>query len=97
VPAFVAEAFLMKPLARLVSGFQGRPSTPLVCLAAEPARAVTAFANGRGMVEVVRDGRAIQLVASLVPDQRALPVRVGERLRIVEVDADTQRVTVSLV
>ncbi len=97
VPALAAEVFLMRPLVRLASGFQGRPSTPLACLAAEPARAVSAFANGRGMVEVVHDGRVVQLVASLVEEQRALSVRVGERLRIVEVDADRQRVTVSLI
>jgi hypothetical protein len=97
LPAVIAELFVMKPLFRAALGFEGRPSTPLECLAAEPARAVSEFRNGRGIVEAVRDGRAIQLVALLVENQRSLPVRVGERLKIVAVDADRQRVTVSLV
>jgi len=64
---------------------------------AEDARAVSEFRNGRGIVEAVRDGRSIQLVALLVENQRSLPVRVGERMKIVSVDADRQRVTVSLI
>jgi hypothetical protein len=58
--------------------------------------AVVPFRNGRGIISTVRDGRRVQLSASLRPDQQALPVRVGDRLLIEEVDAAHERVTVSI-
>ncbi|HZU96541.1 MAG TPA: hypothetical protein VFF73_07620 [Planctomycetota bacterium] len=94
-PSLALEALAVGPLFRFALRFEGRPSTPLEHLAAERARAVTEFKNGRGIVEAVRDGRSIQLIADLVEEERSSPVRVGELLRIVSVHADGERVTVS--
>ena len=60
------------------------------------ARAVTPFRNGRGIVELVRDGRIVQFDARLVDPQAGLAVKVGDRLRVEEVDAQRERLTVSL-
>jgi hypothetical protein len=48
------------------------------------------------MVSTVRDARRVQLAAQLRRDQAALPVKVGDRLLIEDVDAANERVTVSL-
>ncbi|MGH7294202.1 MAG: hypothetical protein ACRELB_04685, partial [Polyangiaceae bacterium] len=60
------------------------------------ATAVVPFRNGRGIVSVVRDGRTVQLAATLREDHAALPVKVGDRLRVEDVDAPRERVTVSI-
>ncbi|MGZ3460834.1 MAG: hypothetical protein ACXU86_20295, partial [Archangium sp.] len=66
LPALLVERLVLGPLWRLALEFQGRPSSPLGALVLEEARAVTAFRNGRGLVEVIRDGRSVQLSARLV-------------------------------
>ena len=54
------------------------------------------FRNGRGLVSTVRDGRRVQLAACLRKDQESVPVKVGDRLLIEDVDAAKERVTVSV-
>jgi hypothetical protein len=96
LPALLVERYLLQPLWSLAFRFQGQPSSPFPALLLEEAHAVTPFRNGKGLVRVVRDGRSVQLSARLVEAQSALPVRVGDRLRIEEVDPEKERVTVSL-
>ncbi|PTL82271.1 hypothetical protein [Vitiosangium sp. GDMCC 1.1324] len=96
VPALLVERFVLAPLWKLASQFQGQPCSPLPGLLMEEAHAVTPFHNGKGMVQVIHDGRSVQLSARLVDGQALLPVRVGDKLRIEEVDAENERVTVSL-
>jgi len=96
VPALAVERFLVTPLWNLVFRFEAAPCSPLDLLILAEARAVTPFRNGRGIVELVRDGRTVQLRAELVDKQAGLPVRVGDRLRVEEVDAQRERLTVSL-
>lgn len=95
-PALVVERFAVTPLWNLVFRFEAAPSSPLDLLILVEARAVTPFRNGRGLVELVRDGRTVQLRAQLVDHQAGLAVRVGDRLRVEEVDAQRERVTVSI-
>ncbi len=95
-PALVVEWALVRPLWRVLFRVQAAESTPLEQLVANEARAVLAFRNGRGLVSTVRDGRRVQLVATLREDQRAWPVKVGDRLLIEEVDAARERVTVTV-
>jgi hypothetical protein len=67
---------------------------------ADEATAVTAFdQNGQGIVSLEVDGQVVQILATLRPDDRALPsrIRAGQRLRIDEVDAARNRCTVSLI
>jgi hypothetical protein len=96
LPALLVERFLLSPLWKLAFRFQGQPSSPLPALLMEQARAVTPFHNGKGLVQVIRDGRSVQLSARLLEGQSMLPVRVGDTLRIEEIDPAHERVIVSL-
>ena len=96
LPTFAVERFAVTPLWNLVFRFQGHPSAPLEELIFDEATAVTPFRNGRGLISVVREGRLVQFSARLCAAQASLPVKVGTRLRIEDVDARQERVTVSL-
>ncbi|MEO7034643.1 MAG: hypothetical protein ABI548_12110 [Polyangiaceae bacterium] len=96
VPALLVERVLVRPLWNLVFRLEAPACSPLEQLILTEANAVTPFRNGRGMVSTVRDGRRVQLVATLRQDQTTLPVRVGARLLIEDVDAANERVTVSM-
>lgn len=96
VPAWLIERFLVTPLWNLMFRFQGRPDAPLETLVMTEAEAVTPFTNGRGIVSVIRDGRAVQFSARLPEAQAAMKVRVGDKLRIEDVDAANERLTVTL-
>ena len=96
-PALAIEWVLVRPLWNLLYRFQGQASAPLEALIRAEAEAVVPFRNGRGMVATVRDGRRVQLSARLSEAQAALTVAVGQRLRIEDVDARRECVTVSVV
>ncbi len=94
--ALLVERLAVRPVWNLLFHFQGQPSSPLGVLVLSEAQAVVPFRNGRGLVSVVRDGRVVQLSATLREDHAGLPVRVGDRLRIEDVDARRERVVVSV-
>jgi hypothetical protein len=96
VPTALVEWFLVRPLWNLAFRFQGQASSPLGGLVMSEAEAVVPFRNGRGVVSTVRDGRRVQFAARLREDQRALPVKVGDRLLIEEVETRRERVIVSI-
>ena len=96
VPAAAVERFAVTPLWNLLFRFEGRSSSPLEELVLGDATAVTAFRNGRGIVSLVRDGRLVQFSAQLIEAQAALEVRVGDRLRVEDLDAQRERLTVSV-
>ena len=96
VPALLVERFVVRPVWNLVFRFQAPPSAPLGSLVLAEATAVVPFRNGRGIVSAVREGRAVQLSARLIDAQATWPVRVGDRLRVEDVDAERERVTVSM-
>jgi hypothetical protein len=96
LPAALVERFAVTPVWNLLFRFQGQPSSPLGELILTEARAVTPFRNGRGLVSLVRDGRLVQFSARLVEPQASAPVRVGDRLLVEEVDAEHERLTVSV-
>lgn len=96
LPALLIEWACVRPLWRVLFRVQGGASTPLEELVLSEATAVVPFRNGRGLVSTVRDGRHVQLAASLRSDQREQPVKVGDRLLIEEVDAARERVTVAI-
>jgi hypothetical protein len=96
VPAAVGlEWAIVGRLWRFALGFQGRPASPMDALLFEVVEAVTAFHNGKGMVRAIRDGRSVQLVAHLQANQEDEAVRTGDRLRVLEVDPENERVTVT--
>ena len=97
VPAGLVERFAVTPLWRTLFRFESQASAPLAELVMSEATAVTAFRRGRGVVSVVREGRLVQFSARLTAAQADLPVRVGDRLRVEDVDPERERVTVSVV
>jgi hypothetical protein len=96
VPAFLVEWFLIRPVWNLMFRFKANASSPLEELILVEAHAVVPFRNGQGMISTVRDGRRVQLRARLCDPHAALPVAFGQRLRIEDVDARRERVTVSV-
>lgn len=96
VPALLVERVLMRPVWNLLFRYRAEASSPLEALILSDAHAVVPFRNGRGIVSTVRDGRRVQLGARLCDAHAALPVPVGQRLRIEDVDARLERVTVSV-
>jgi len=97
VPALLTEWFLIRPIWNLLFRFQGQASGPLEALILSEAEAVVPFRNGKGIVATVRDGRRVQLQARLADGEAALPVKFGQRLRIEDVDARRECVTVSVI
>lgn len=96
MPALLVEWGLVRPLWRVLFRVQGAESTPLEQLVLSEARAEVPFRNGRGLVSTVRDGRRVQLAATLRQDQLSVRIKVGDRLTIEEVDPARERVTVTL-
>jgi hypothetical protein len=96
VPTMLVERWVVRPLWNLVFRLHGAPSAPLGALIFNDAIAVVPFRNGRGVVSTHRGGRVVQLAARLCDDQAALTVKVGDRLRIEEVEPGRDRVTVSV-
>ena len=95
-PALAIEWIVVRPIWNLLYRFQGQASAPLEALILSEAEAVTPFRNGRGLVATVRDGRRVQLSARLCEGQAAVPIAFGQRLRIEDVDARRECVTVSV-
>ena len=96
LPTIAVERFAVTPLWNLLFRFQAQPSAPLEELIFDVATAVTPFRNGRGLISVVREGRLVQFSARLRADQASFPVKVGTRLRVEDVDARQERLTVSV-
>jgi hypothetical protein len=97
LPALLVEWTLVRPLWKVVFRLQAAASSPLDQLVLTEGEAVVPFRNGRGIISTLRDGRRVQLAARLRTDQQELPVKVGDRLLIEDVDAARERVTVSIV
>ncbi len=96
IPAVLVEKYAVTPAWNSLMQFEGKPSSPLEELVMTEAEAVTPFRNGKGMVTVIRDERAVQLLAHLRDDQKTVEVHVGDKLVIEQVDSQNERVTVSI-
>jgi riboflavin transporter FmnP len=96
VPALLVEWVLIRPVWNLMFRFRADASSSLEELILAEAHAVVPFRNGQGVISTVRDGRRVQLHARLCDQDAALPVAFGQRLRIEDVDARRERVTVSV-
>lgn len=96
LPTLIVERFAVRPLWNLVFKLQAGPSASLEELILGEATAVVPFKNGRGIVSTHREGRIVQLRACLSKDQASTNIKVGDRLRIEDVDAKHERVTVSV-
>ncbi len=98
--ALLFERFLVTPLWNFTMRFASQPALTLESAIEDEATAVTSFdANGQGIVSVEVDGQIVQVLATLLPADRSLGVRVraGQRVRIEDVNASAGRCTVSLI
>ncbi len=98
--AIIFERFLVSPLWNFTMRFASTPALTLESAVSDEATAVTSFdANGQGIVSIELDGQVVQILATLQSNDRLIGghVRVGQRLRIDEVDAGKNRCMVSLV
>jgi hypothetical protein len=93
--AALVEWLIVGRIWRLALQFTGEPNSPLETLIMQRVQAVTAFRNGKGIVLAERDGRALQLSAELMEEERHERVRVGDPLTVEEVDPEHERVVVS--
>ncbi len=95
----IFEAVLVRPVWNASMRFASHPALTLESCVTDPATAVTSFdARGQGVVAVELDGQMVQVLATLLPAERAAgaTVHAGDRVRIAAVDADHNRCTVSL-
>jgi hypothetical protein len=95
----IFELALARPVWNFAMRFASQPALTLESCVADPATAVTSFdAHGHGVVAIELDGQVVQVLATLVPGERAagITVRAGDRVRIDAVDANHNRCTVSL-
>jgi hypothetical protein len=91
-------AFLVRPMLRLLMGFVSEPARGLAGSLMQPAEAITAFdANGEGLVRVLVDGQSVDVLARLTAEERRQGARVlrGQSVRVEDVDPHTNRCTVS--
>ncbi len=95
------ERLLVAPLWNFAMRFASTPAATLESAVSDEATAVTAFdANGQGIVSIEVDGQIVQILATLQPADRTLGgarIRVGQRVRIDDVDSQRHRCTVSLI
>lgn len=96
VPAYLIERCVATPLWNLLMGFAAQPAQPMQSLLLKEAEAISHFTNGKGMVKVIHDEREVQFLAQLSPEQANIPIRVGTKLRIEEVNTEQERLTVRL-
>lgn len=95
----IFEAVLVRPVWNASMRFASHPALTLESCVTDPATAVTSFdAHGQGVVAVELDGQMVQVLATLLPAERAAgaTVHAGDRVHIAAVDADHNRCTVSL-
>jgi hypothetical protein len=95
------ERVLVSPLWNVSMRFASAPASTLESAVTDEATAVTSFdENGQGIVSVEVDGQIVQILATLRANDRVLPgprIRVGQKVRVDEVDPQQHRCTVSLI
>jgi hypothetical protein len=99
VGGIVFERLVVAPMWNLALRFASAPALTLDSVVTADATAVTSFdRNGQGIIAVEVDGQVRQVLATLDPADRAVGavVRIGQRVRIEEVDSARHRCRVSL-
>lgn len=92
------EKLLAGPIWNLLFRFESRPAATLESAVMEEAQAAMDFdADGQGLVRIELDGQVVQLLGTLIPEERqgARRIRRGDLLRVEDVDAARHRCTVS--
>jgi len=98
--AVLFDRVLVNPLWNFAMRFASKPAETLESALLDEATAVTSFDhNGEGIVSLEVDGQVVQILATLQPNDRLLgtKVRVGQKVRIEEVNAEKNCCTVSII
>ena len=93
------ELVIARPVWTFAMRFASKPALTLESCVMDSATAVTSFdGHGQGLIAVELDGQMVQILATLLPAERAAgaTVRAGDRVRIDAVDAEQNRCTVSV-
>lgn len=93
------ERILVTPVWNFLFRFESRPALTLESAEGGEATAVSTFdANGQGLISIDLDGQTVQLLGTLRSADREMrvPVRVGTKLVVVDVDAARNRCIVSV-
>jgi len=93
------ELVIARPVWNFAMRFASKPALTLESCVMDSATAVTSFdGHGQGLIAVELDGQMVQILATLLPAERAagMTVRAGDRVRIDAVDAEQNRCTVSV-
>ena len=93
------ELVIAHPVWNFAMRFASKPALTLESCVMDSATAVTSFdGHGQGLIAVELDGQMVQILATLLPAERAAgaTVRAGDRVRIDAVDAEQNRCTVSV-
>lgn len=96
--AFLFELGVIRPIWGFMFRFAGEPSNTLQAIWMETATATTAFdATGDGLVRVELNGEVRQILARLRPEDRqsGVRVRMGDQLRVEDVDPERNECVVS--
>jgi hypothetical protein len=99
VGGLMFEIAMTGPISRLLMRFASRPALTLESCVMDEVRAAAGFdADGSGLVAAELDGQIVQVLATLRPQDLAAGarVRMGDRLRVEEVDGARQRFIVSV-
>jgi len=92
------ERLLVGPVWKFLFRFESRPALMLESAVMEEAQAMMDFdAQGQGLVRIELDGQVVQLLGTVVPEERSRTRRIrrGDLLRVEDVDAERNRCTVS--
>ena len=92
------ERFVVRPIWYFALRFGSKPALTLESCVTEEATAVTGFdRNGHGLIAVELDGQVVQILGTLLPNDRAagIMVRAGDRVRIEDVNPERNSCTVS--
>jgi hypothetical protein len=93
------ERILVAPIWKFLFRFESRPALTLESAEGGEATAVSTFdENGQGLISIDLDGQNVQLLGTLRSADRELrvPVRVGTKLIVVDVDPARNRCIVSV-
>ena len=92
------EAFVVRPIFNSLFRFESQPAQTLESALMSEGRAVTGFdANGNGLISLELGGELVQVLGTQLNEERAagVRIRVGDIVRIEEVDDTRNRCTVS--
>ncbi|HJP85964.1 MAG TPA: hypothetical protein VJ852_08245 [Gemmatimonadaceae bacterium] len=92
------ETVVVRPIFNSLFRFESQPAQTLESAIMSQGKAVTGFdVNGNGLVSLELGGEVVQILGTLIPQERkaGIRIRAGDALRIEDIDSKRNRCTVS--